>query len=241
MPRFGVYYIPSGSPLEDSLYGLGSSFVSWDIINRKEISQLTYLKFFQKEWIKHSRQYGFHITIGDAIYYDNSRILTAVKQELLSLLAVLDPDQPLIATPKPADTYIQYMGKTKHALVLAYEANLKLLLLHTLILARIHPLGQGSFYTQSKTEKPAQFETLPSYLCARIDKFFTMTGLENYQPHFTLFSPVNENEAQKTLLVDIMQDIFSPYRDQPLIINKIALVIQDQPDSPFYIDTIFDT
>ncbi len=153
MPKFAVYYVPQAN---EPFYRLGTALLGYDVRAQTTVAlpadlQRT-LAPFDPAWTTIARPYGFHLTITEAIMCHEAVILR-VEQELADLLACLDPAHPLLL--HRAEHPLGIWGEPgKYSLVLRYEPNASLRMLHTLLVARITPLGYSSSFVQHAATHP---------------------------------------------------------------------------------------
>ncbi|MFH1573948.1 MAG: hypothetical protein ABIG68_08180 [Acidobacteriota bacterium] len=195
MAKFAVYYVP---PAEDELYRLGTSVLGYDVRKGKDVPTILEdpetSPGFPEAWIGKARHYGFHLTIGDAIDFHLFDILT-IEQEIKDLLNCFNPDHKFTLTRREHD-FVSFRGP---AVVLGYEANDHLKILHAVIATRIHLLGTGSGYFERHLSDPSKGAGRPHRL-HRTRKFFSPTILDSYFPHFTVLRayPGKANDPQVT-------------------------------------------
>jgi len=151
MPKFAVYYVP---PADYKLYQLGTSFLGYDIRKREPVETFNGLQNFlgfKEEWVSKARPYGFHLTIGDSIDFEYGSFLK-IEREVADIIGCLNPENSLTLKKRQKD-FVTFWGP---AVVLRYDPNDSLKILHTLIAARVHPLGIGSGYLQGYIENPSR-------------------------------------------------------------------------------------
>lgn len=211
MPKFAVYYVPEP---EDEFYRLGSSLLGYDVRARQEVPLPSDLQaqFGQlqsaPEWTVHARPFGLHLTITDSLSCDWAA-LPKVERELEELLACFDPSHPFTLQCRE-DTPVASWGKPgKLSIVLLYEPNEYLRILHTLLVARINSFGTGSGYLQSYLAHPRKHE-MPLHRAQQIRLFYSPTVLDNWTPHFTIFNPYTGDEPEQ--IASMLANIFEPFK-----------------------------
>ena len=225
MPRFAVYYIPQET---DALYRLGSSIVGYDIRKREPAQPpeaLRSIPHFNDRWIAKAQPYGFHLTIGDAIDFNLGEIAN-IEREIVDLLACFDPQHDF-TLQRRRDDFVTFWGP---AVVLRYDPNNALKTLHTLIAARVHPLGTGSGYLQSYLNDPAQEAGQP-HRAQRTLKFFSPTIFDSYTPHFTVLNP--HSGESKAELTQLFSDTFGGFDE--IVLHSINLLVQFAPEENWQI------
>jgi len=217
MPKFAVYHVP---PEDDKLYHLGTSFLGYDIRKRKHVetsNELQDFLGFKEEWVSKARPYGFHLTIGDSIDFEYGSLLR-IEREVADILSCLNPENSLTLKKRQKD-FVTFWGP---AVVLRYDPNVHLRVLHTLIAARVHPLGIGSGYLQRHLENPSVLKK--PYHIQRTLMFYSHTIFDSYSPHFTLLNPYSGKEDNKKKLADFIAQKFDEFTDIKL--TSICLLVQ---------------
>jgi hypothetical protein len=226
MPKFAVYYVPSSN---DQLYQLGTSFLGYDVRERKLVSthqELQIFPGFKEEWVRKARPYGFHLTIGDSIDFEYGSILR-IEREVSDIIGCLNPKNSLTLKKWEKD-FVTFWGP---AVVLRYDPNDHLKVLHTLIAARVHPLGSGSGYLQRYLETSSILKE--PYHVQRTLMFYSHTIFDSYSPHFTLLHPYIGHEDNKKELANLITKEFSKFEDIEL--NSICLLVQWHEDKNWII------
>lgn len=184
MPKFAVYYVPL---IEDDFYRLGTSILGYDVRARKPVQMPEKLQDLldNPDWVKKARPYGFHLTIGDAIDFAPGDI-QLIERELDELLHCFAP-QHRFTLQRRGDDFVTFWGQ-RQVVVLRYDPNDYLQMLHTLVVARLHTLGSGSSYLERYLKNPGQYAERP-HQAQKIRKFYRPTVLDEYAPHFTLLNP----------------------------------------------------
>jgi len=198
MTKFAVYFVPKQY---SKFYQMGADLVGYDVYTRKPLVSSTtrsdlasYLGVtsFDTAWADNAREYGFHLTIGDAIDLDGSdetKRLDLIATELEDILACFNPSSDFLLTTPPGGPVSFFPSGSrakKSVVVLRYKANAALQILEALIVARINPLGCGSGYLERLNKPVSEFNP---YHTARIRKFYSPTVLDSFTPHFTLLDP----------------------------------------------------
>ncbi|GAC1472967.1 MAG: hypothetical protein NVS2B12_28360 [Ktedonobacteraceae bacterium] len=229
MPKFAVYCIPQG---DDPFYRLGTHVLGYDVRARASVAMPPdihdSLGHFDEAWVHASRPFGFHMTIGDAIDCAWSTI-PLVERELANLLACFDPARPF-TLQRPAHTTVGVWGETgRNTLVLLYEPGISLRMLHTLIVARINPLGTGTGYLQRYLMQPEQ--EIQPYKTQQMRMFHSPTIFENWYPHFTLLNPYTGEDVQH--MASSLAHLFEPY--SKLTVQTISLLVQGDDETNWHI------
>jgi hypothetical protein len=229
MPKFAVYYIPQA---DDPFYRLGTSIVGYDVRSRASVALPADLQErlgpFDTNWAMISHRYGFHLTITDALNCSWA-VLPQVEHELADLLGCFNPTHPFMLY-RPSERSVGIWGETgKHSLVLLYKPNEYLRMLHTLFVARINPLGQGSSFLKRYLAHPEQER--PPHEIQQTRLFYSPTVLDNWYPHFTLLNPYTGSEPG--LMASRFAQLFEPYTQ--FIVQTVCLLVQMDDEDNWHI------
>lgn len=229
MPKFAVYYIPQA---DDPFYQLGTQILGYDVRARQTVvapsEREEILGSNGETWTMISRPYGFHMTICEA-FDCHWTAIPRVEQELADLLQCFDPSHPLVLQQK-GDHPIGIWGEEgNHSIVLLYEPNTLLRVIHTLLVARLTPFGIGSGFLKNYLRYPEK--ELPPHLRQQIRLFSSPTVFENWHPHFTLLNPYTGKEA--IVMASRFTQFFQAYSQ--ITIQTICLLIQDDNETNWQI------
>ena len=229
MPRFAIYYVPQA---EDAFYRLGTSIVGYDVRARTTATMPPDLQLqigqFDTSWTGLSQKFGFHLTICDALDCEWSTI-PRVERELAELLACFDPAHPFTLR-KQDNVPVGIWGEAgRNTLVLLYEPNTYFSMLHTLIVARINPLGTGSVYLRRYLDHPEKIQQ--PHRAQQLRLFHSATVLDNWYPHFTLLNPYSGGEP--AAMASLLARLFEPYVQ--LTIRSVCLLVQMDNETKWHI------
>ncbi len=182
---------------------------------------------FDVNWTDISRPYGFHLSITEAIDCSLATI-SRVERELTDLLGCFDPAHPFTLHRK-GETPVGIWGEPgRDSLVLLYEPNEYLRMLHTLIVARINPLGTGSGFLNRYLAHPEQ--DIQPHLSQQIRLFYSPV-LDNWYPHFTLLNPYTGDDPN--IMASLLAQLFEPYVQ--VTMHTICLLIQMDDEANWHI------
>ncbi len=213
MAKCAVLYVPKK---EDKFYELGTSILGYDVRARVQVpiaKELQDLQGFDPDWVRKAQQYGFHLTIGNAIDFVGN--LFTIEKEIADIVACFHPDHCF--TLKKCTDFVTQWGE---AVVLRYDPNDFLKILHTLIVARVNPLGNGSGYLERYL---SGIDHCTEQCCHhKIMKFYSPYVFDSYLPHFTLLSPYTGQDYQS--VEQLFSSLFSDF--SCLKLDSVCLVIQ---------------
>ncbi|MCA9884870.1 MAG: hypothetical protein KC708_17960 [Anaerolineae bacterium] len=215
MAKFAVYTIP---PADSLLYQHGSELLGYDVRTGQFLPEdnatRAALPEFDTRWIEKPQTYGFHMTTGYSLYYDPAD-MPAIEAEMDIVVGCFGQDTHFELTPA-ADPIPFWHG---NIVVLHYEPNPAMLMLHTMLTARINPYGTGS------NVNPEQADPIRAM---RVKHFHTPYMLDGWECHFSLMYPYagSQSEAMKQALLEL----FPP---EPLTVNSICLLVRDDDETHY--------
>jgi hypothetical protein len=223
MAYFALYYIPSA---DSPFYQLGAQVLGYDVrtgallpesnATRARLSQ------FDPAWVARSQEFGFHLTLGDAIEFDAAHTEVIV-QEIENVLNCFDPAHPFILHQAPELLLYNDVPRFDHtAVLLRYDANDYLKVFHAVVAAYIHRLGSGSYYTRIPETTLAELSVDQPFRAHRIRHFYSPTPFDSFTPHFTLFNPYPLDADRQQLTADL-EAIFGAY--QALVVDSVCLLV----------------
>lgn len=229
MPKFAVYYIPQAN---DPFYRLGTSILGYDVRARTSAVLPSDLREnfgqFEIGWTDFSRPYGFHLSITEAIDCSWATI-PRVERELTDLLDCFDPVHPFTLQRKVERPVGIWGEPGRNSLVLLYQPNEYLRILHTLIVARINPLGMGSGFLKKYIAHPER--ELQPHLAQQTRLFYSPTVLDNWYPHFTLLNPYTGGEPVR--MASLLAHLFEQYVQ--FTVHSVCLLIQMDDEADWHI------
>lgn len=171
--RFAVYLCPQ---VDDPYYCLGSELLGFDVRAGREVPLPDFLR---REDQVDAGPYGLHLTVVEGFFTDPAW-WPDIEAEVRACVACLSPGEGLTVTGGRVEVWDE--GTTY---VHRFDASAPLLVLHTLLLARL-----ARFVTASPFDaQVAQGRYAQPFEQARIRLLHTPRGLDSWQPHFTLVQP----------------------------------------------------
>lgn len=232
MIKFGVSYIPRP---DAPLYRLGTAVVGYDIRARRASDTadlpdaLRRVGPLDATWVAEAKPYGFHLTIGDAIDGDAGAI-SLVERELDGLLRSFAPERPF--TLHRRDDGVATWGHQREVVVVRYDPNEVLAMLHALVIARLNPLGRGSGYlTRYLSGANAEMYAGQPARAAQVRTFYSPTVLDNWAPHFTLLNPYTGRDHDG--MVRALGEAFDGF--STVTVDTVCLCVQVDDAKPWRI------
>ncbi|GAB5494224.1 MAG: hypothetical protein Phog2KO_44390 [Phototrophicaceae bacterium] len=222
MAKFAVYTIPSA---DSTLYQRGSELLGYDVRTGEFIPEdnptRRMLPEFDTDWVKKPQTYGFHMTTGYSLFYEPA-ILPQIEAEIETVIACFSNHVNFELAP--ATDPIPFWRD--NIAVLHFEPNPAMLMLHTMLTARVNPYGTSS--TISETYAKMNPQEIDPIKAIRVQKFYTPHILDSWTPHFSLMYPYtgqNPTDMKEALL-----QLFPP---KQLSVETICLLIRDDKDTHY--------
>jgi hypothetical protein len=228
MPKFAVCFLPkSDSPF----YQFGSKILGYDLRARRSVQLSSGLEQelgqIEDTWVQDARPYGFHVTICDALDCDFATI-PAVESRLLELLRCFGPDTEFKLRRRNEQPVAIWGSAGAHPIVLRYDPNIELAMLHALLVGCINPFGRGTGYLRDYLTGPRGFD--PSK-AQKIRVFSSHTILDFWAPHFTVLNPYCGPDAES--LASALARLSEEY--QELVIDSVCLLVQERDEANWFI------
>lgn len=214
--RFAVYLVP---PAGSAFLDLGSAILGHDVRSGRAVARPEGLR---PEWTAASGPYGFHLTVVEALRCAPESF-EALERELQDVCACFSPDARLTLSGGRAEVW-----DGGGVVVLRYDANDTLKMLHALLTARLSPFSTGSVFEDQRAADPSKYRA--PFQEARLRLFRTPRGLDTWEPHFTLLDPYTGDRPE-----DLAAEFETRFEGfGTLDFDGVALLRQDG-DGPFRI------
>jgi len=220
MAKFAVYYIP---PAESALYRRGSEILGYDVRAGLFLpdDNPTRAALPEFDWVARPQTYGFHITTGYSLYFDRPT-LPQIEQAMDDVFNCFDTSAAFTFTPA-AERVVFWRDEI---VVLRYDPNPAMLMLHTMLIARINPYGKASNMSDSYADKdPAALNPLYAH---RVRQYYTPYMLDGWVPHFTLMMPYtgSDPQAMRAALLDM-------FDAEPISVESICLLVSEDEETHY--------
>ena len=101
-----------------------------------------------------------------------------------------------------------------------------LLMLHTLLLARLARFVTHSPFSDRLAAHPARYPE--AWQRARLSLLHTPRGLDTFEPHYTLVDPFGGSAEQSEALRSRLEDLFAPFAEQTYA--SVSLFVKPEGD-----------
>jgi len=227
--KFAVYYVP---PAESALYQRGSQLLGYDARTGEFLPTdnptRAALPEWDDAWVAQPQTYGFHVTTGYSLHYDPT-LLPDIERELEGVIKCFSPMTEFILTPIEERITIW----NDKIIVLRCDPNPAMLMLHTLITARVNPYGTGSNISDNYAKLDPT--TLPPAYVERVKRYFTPYMLDGWVPHFTLMMPYSG--IQQHALRAVLNTLFPP---DPISVKSICLLVRADGETHYRLHREFE-
>lgn len=230
MPRFGVYYVP---PADTDLYQFGTSIQNFD---SRAIQGHTgdnpiraQLPEFDESYVNRPPHHGLHMTLFGQPQCRKGD-LPSIAYELHEILCCFAPQTQFTLSAK--EEFVSYWGKNQQIVVLQYHANNALLMLHTLMIAKLSTYVSDSHHGRRLRGNPNTFSSQQAY---RVKHFHSPFVLDGFNPHFTILKAYTGN--QHAAMRPALETLFADARQ--LTMESICLMVQDDGTNFWRIHTEF--
>jgi hypothetical protein len=215
---FAVFLIP---PAESALYRFGSEVLGYDIHeNRQGASPFA-------PWLGNAGEFGFHLTVADALYMYSQRDVDSLQKEIEFVLQGM-PSLPLKLQFKEG-----FPNKSSVSLVCENESGLLEYLHHELV-ARCYRTAAGSNYDLGLVSADRGGGSERTRWM--IQHYHAPYILGKFQPHFTLLTalPAEASERRKTL--DQLGQMYEErVPDEEIELRELYLMRRPQMNRPWQI------
>lgn len=219
MARFAVYYIPQKS----KLYDTGSSLVGYDIRGQQTVAQPAFTK---PEWAPDHGQFGFHVTITDAVDVDDDQI-EVISSRIADLLKCFRPGLEYTLTPDR----IGFWRDSSNAAVMVLRPNRSVEMLHDVLVTDLHSRGKGSDYTRRYAANPGAFTSETDI--HRVKTLFGPYIFDDFVPHFTCLESFTGSGQERAAMEDELRKTLAGV--DTLTLDTVCLVVQRDGEEHFSI------
>lgn len=223
MAKFAVYFIP---PADSAFYQHGTDILGYDVRAGKFLepdnATRAALPEFDPRWVQRPQTYGFHVTVGYTLYFELDR-LPDIELEMEKAIQCFVGKDDLILTPDPHERVQLWNDEV---LVLNYTPTPTLQMLHTLLVARVNPLGITSNIAQHYAQRDTG--NLDAVAVERVRQYYSPYVFDNWKPHFTLMQPYSGEK------LDAMRPVLDSLFDKEAIaVHSIALLLMDDAENSY--------
>lgn len=219
--RFGCYFIPE----EGKFYQDGSAVTGYDLRSQQRLSPPSYIR---PDWQTTASEYGFHITVTDAIDIDSEK-LSLVMERIHNLLVCFNGNNQYVFTKNHVGFWDEHCADA--ALILTPNRSVEML--HDVLVSILHPLGVGSaYYDAYKDHRAAYFPHSPSQV-AKTEQFYAPYVFDEFVPHFTCINPFTGVQEERRTLENALSKQFDSFKT--IEFRKLSLVAKAKDEAHYKI------
>ncbi|MFX0199465.1 MAG: DUF1045 domain-containing protein [Candidatus Hodarchaeota archaeon] len=221
-----VYIIPDE---DEPLYQFGSSVLGYDVRNQKSLERTLESILDVRPYVGEAVQYGFHATLGDALFFATQAEIDRVMAEL----RMLAEDFPAFTLSNFRITD-NFHSEQELVILCDDESGVSEALHHELV-SRVYSVAISSIYLAGKTRKKI---VSTSYDRANLmmKRYGSPYILEEFKLHFTLCAAA---PTDADLRKDILKRLRSAYNkkvgNKDLQVDEICLLIKSDSDETWRI------
>ena len=221
LARFGLYFVPQPG----RLFEVGSAITGYNVRTGQTVGPPG---FVMPEWQIGSSEFGFHVTVTDAIYFDPAD-LDHLRRHTREVLSCFNPANRYMLEKQ----HVEFWGEDNQLAVLKLQPNREVQMLHDVGVASLHPLGAGSEYTDAYQRDPAGYFSASPFQINQTKHFYAPYIFDNFNPHFTLLNPYRGSPEEQR---DIEARLVAEFEFvEELEIDSLALVVQGAGEAHFRI------
>jgi len=214
---FAVYFIPpAGSPL----YAFGSRVLGYDLRAGQPVSS---------PWAAFAggaADYGFHLTISDALYFLNPQTIAHVKASIRFAVQGLHPF-------RLTDFEIKPFPNEQSLAICLHDPSGALEILHYEMIQRVYRRAIASNYSLGLAAPDRDHRSERANLL--IKRYHAPYIMKSFNPHFTLLSDIPAQERER-----VRQEVLDAFRqevdDTAITVEKLAFMTRPDPYKPWAID-----
>lgn len=210
-----VFLIPEK---DTDLYRTGSAILGYDIWRQCEVA-VPAASADVRRYVGEAANFGFHVTLADALYFSNDAEIERVRAELRMLS---EEFAPLWLTS--FDLADQFQDPNAIVLRVSDESG-TLEAIHHELVARMYTLAISSTFKAGRTRKRIP----PGDARARmmVNRYGSPHVLKEFNPHFTLCSAMPENEMERAEVIRQLETCVESNLGEACEIGELVLVVRD--------------
>ncbi len=215
LAAFALYVVP---PLDSALYHFGTEVVGYNVHERKSGDSPW------QDKVGSARDFGFHLTICDALYFSSEQDLLLAKNEVTYLLRQFVPFELVHLQVKPRTP------DSTSVSIVAEDPSGSLEALHAEVVFRVYRRALASNYSLGLapvTRDPRAELMIHRYLAPYV--------LKQFRPHLTLLTKVAPQEQSSTA-TQLDGELAACVPDRALRVDRLAIMVRPNPQTPWEID-----
>ena len=210
-----VYAIPEK---DDEFYKAGTDILGYDIRNKAFVTNSMANKSLNN-YVGDARDFGFHVTIADALYFASESALDRIDAELRAIAKTFEPFT--LSHLKVG----QNIDQRNDIVLVCEDLSGSAEALHHEMVSRIYPLAISSYYFSNKQGFDESLYSPRDALM--INRYGAPYILSRFKPHYTLLAdPPEDIEENNRVKKEIIRRT-EKFINGTVAIRKLALVVKD--------------
>jgi len=216
LATFAVYFVPRA---DSDFYKFGSEVIGYDVRSNKRIDT---------QWepiVGAARNFGFHLTICDALYFHNTAEVRQAVAEVLHLAKELAPFEL-------RNLKIKHDHPCMNSVAISVtDPSDELHCIHHELVQRIYRRAAASDYVLDQTLRDQYGGSDKSHM---IGRYRALNILHRFQPHFTLLSNCGP-EAWNSRCNELNKMFTTMVRDRTVTVARLAIMSKSVSDGSWLI------
>lgn len=206
-------------PEEDTdLYQAGSAILGFDIWNQRDISNPVGAADM-RSYVGEASDFGFHITLADALYFSAEADIERIRAELRMLSEEFRPFW--LEAFDFADRF-----QDPDALVLRVsDGSGTMEAIHYELVSRVYSLAISSSYKAGRTRRRVPSGDARAHLM--INRYGAPYIIKSFNPHFTLCSSMPPSDMERANVISQLKSIMETGVREGCEISEFVLVMRD--------------
>lgn len=222
-----VFIIPD---IDDPFYKFGTMILGYDIWNERSIARERFSDF--GDFVGGAKDFGFHSTIVDALYFASESVLDRVSAELRHISEIFRPFWVSNLS------VVAGLDKRGDVVISCTDPSGTMEALHHELVSRVYNLSISSRHLASRSRTELQSETARDQMMMM--RYGAPFIIGEYRPHFTLLSSPPKEKGAVSNIVRELQNFLLESGCEKIHIDKLALVTRGRSTDSWRIQKIFE-
>jgi len=212
-----IYFIPA---MTSDLYKFGSEILGYDVRQRMRIQTE------RRDQVGDAANFGFHLTLADALYFYNTYEVDFIVEELKHLCKDMDAFE--ITNMRVKGSF----PDNRSIAISLDDPSGSLEAIHFELVNRIYRRAAASNYTLENAHRERDQNLARADFM--IGRYKAPYILGSYTPHFSLLTNVAQEEMEATL-ADVEEEFKKAVKRPRLRVDRLAVMKRPDPTEPWQI------
>jgi hypothetical protein len=218
---------------KDPFYQFGSSVLGYDIRAQKVCEACNQEVAELQQYAGEASEYGFHLTLADALYFINEAEIDRIKAELRTLAESFPPFK------FTNFRIVNDLISEKEIVILCDDPSGVTEALHFELLSRMYTVAISSNYSAGLTRKKIVSKN-PQRAALMVKRYGSPYILKEFDLHFTLCDSCPTDINVRKDILSKLESAFKEYfTNEEVEIDELCLLVKNKNDDKWKIDTIF--